>query len=163
MSALAFDPWAALKTQPGPHPPPNPPKVPNPPPSAPSRLGGLGEGHPPRCDSAVGAEGLPPPAAAALAGAYAAPDVLADRQAIAEEPPARPVPPSAPPPELVERLAAALAVDRPWQRSTGPAAAGYWRSQARRRLDRLDPAARGLLVQGEEAAARRWAAVVTSR
>jgi hypothetical protein len=60
---------------------------------------------------------------------------------------------------LVERLAVAMAVPRPWQRVTGPAGLAYMRQQARRRLATLagNPQARGLLVQAEEAEARRWA------
>ena len=107
----------------------------------------------------------PLPGIAALAGAYAAPDVLADRQAIAAEPPARPAAPSIPPTDLVERLAAALAAPRPWQRIEGdPARAmAYFRGMARNRLDRLDPVARGLLVSSAEAEARRWAAPADDR
>ena len=64
-----------------------------------------------------------------------------------------------PPADLVERLAQAMAAPRPWQRVVGdPAPAlAYFRGEARRRLDRLDPLARGMLVQAEEAEARRWA------
>ena len=94
---------------------------------------------------------------AALAGAYSAPDVAADRQAIAADvwPRARPAP-AQPPDDLVERLAAA----RPWQRIEGdPARAmAYFRGMARNRLDRLEPVARGLLVSSAEAEARRWEA-----
>lgn len=100
--------------------------------------------------------------AAHLAGAYSAPDVLPDRAAIAAEVPGRVVAPSIPPTDAgVERLAAALAAPRPWQRIEGdPAPAlAYFQGQARRRLDRLDPLARGLLVQATEAEARRWAAL----
>ena len=43
-------------------------------------------------------------------------------------------PADAAPADLVERLAVAMAVDRPWQRSTGPEAIAYWTTAARRRL-----------------------------
>jgi hypothetical protein len=63
---------------------------------------------------------------------------------------------------MVERLAQAMAAPRPWQRVVGdPAPAlAYFRAQARRRLDRLDGQARGLLVQAEESQARQWGAMV---
>ncbi len=82
---------------------------------------------------------------ASLAGAYSAPDGLADREAIAAEEPGRVAPPSTPPADLVERLAAAMAAPRPWQRVAGdPAPAlAYFMGQARRRLAPLDGLARG--------------------
>ena len=99
----------------------------------------------------VGAGGGPP----ALADASAA-DAQADRAAIAAEAPGPVVPPSDPPADLVERLAQAMAAPRPWQRVVGdPAPAiAYFRGQARRRLERLDGLAAGLLVQAVEAEAR---------
>ena len=108
----------------------------------------------------------PLPGIAALAGAYAAPDVLADRQAIAEEPPGRPAAPSIQPTDLVERLAASLAsMAKSARFSKDPGAVWqsqqpvvFWRSQARQRLHRLDPVARRLLVRETEADARLWAA-----
>jgi hypothetical protein len=61
-----------------------------------------------------------------------------------------------PTPELVDRLAAAMATPRPWQWVSDPAPGlAYLRAQARRRLRHLDPLARGLLVDSEEAGARR--------
>ncbi len=67
-----------------------------------------------------------------------------------------PAAPAGPPADLVERLAAALATDRPWQRVTEAAKAlPYLKQQARQRLVPLDGQARGLLVQAEEAAAAR--------
>ena len=99
--------------------------------------------------------------AAALAGAYSDPEVLADRVAIEAEAPGRVVP-TTPPAALVERLAAAMASPRPWQRVVGDAAPAlaYFKAEARRRLTPLDGLARGLLVQAVEAEARRWAAAV---
>ncbi len=96
-----------------------------------------------------------------MSGIAEASDVLADREAIAAEEPGRVAPPSIPPADLVERLALAMAAPKPWQRIEGdPAPAlAYFQGQARRRLDRLDPLARGLLVQATEAEARRWAAL----
>jgi hypothetical protein len=115
-------------------------------------------------NSAAGGVQRAPSSAAlvALAGACCAPDVLADRAAIAAEVPGRTAAPSIPPADMVERLAVAMAVPRPWQRIEGdPAPAlAYFRGQARRRLDALDGLARGLLVQAAEAEARRWAALV---
>jgi hypothetical protein len=64
--------------------------------------------------------------------------------------------PPAPPDEaLVQRLTAALAPPRPWQRITEPQSAGlYFQAEACRRLGLLrEPLARGLLVQAEEARA----------
>ena len=111
----------------------------------------------PENDNAGGNE-----AAALLCGIAEAPDVQADRAAIAAEGLNEPFTPSVPPADLVERLAAAMAAPRPWQRIEGdPAPAlAYCRGEARRRLDRLDGLARGLLVQAAEAEARRWAAAV---
>ncbi len=99
-------------------------------------------------------------AAPRLSGIAEASDVLADREAIAAEEPGRVAPPSTPPADLVERLAAAMAAPRPWQRVAGdPAPAlAYFMGQARRRLAPLDGLARGLLVQAAEDEARRWAA-----
>jgi hypothetical protein len=100
---------------------------------------------------------------AALAGFLDHPDALDDRAAIAADTwPAGPRPAAAEPPaDLVERLVAATAAPRPWQRIEGdPAPAlAYFRGEARRRLDRLDPLARGLLVQAAETEARRWGAL----
>ena len=96
--------------------------------------------------------------AEALAGIAEAPDVLLDRAAIAAEGLNEAFTPSVPPPDLVERLAAAMAAPRPWQHVVGdPAPAlSYYQGEARRRLERLDETARGLLVQAVEAEARRY-------
>jgi hypothetical protein len=70
----------------------------------------------------------------------------------------KPQPPSAPHDRRldeaqVQRLAAALMVERPWQRISDPAKAhAYFVAEARRRLLR-DPLARSLLVSTEEARA----------
>lgn len=85
-------------------------------------------------------------------------DELRDRAAVAADcwpanPPQHPPPPA----ELVERLAKALAAPRPWQRVTDPVqAADYFAGEARRRLARLDPLSRGLLVAACEREAARW-------
>jgi hypothetical protein len=109
----------------------------------------------------IGAGGGAAPAPPPPAGACSALDVLADRDAIAAEGVTSDLTPTTPPADLVERLAAAMAAPRPWQRIEGdPAPAlAYFRGQAHRRLERLDPLARGLLVQAAEAEARRWAAM----
>jgi hypothetical protein len=88
-------------------------------------------------------------------------DPLSAKTAPAEAPDRHPAAATDPPADLIERLAQANAAPRPWQRVVDdPAAAlAYCRGQARRRLDRLNPLARGLLVQAEEADARRWAAM----
>ncbi len=58
---------------------------------------------------------------------------------------------------LVERLAQAEAAPRPWQKISDPAKAlPLLRGEARRRLERLDPVARGLLVSSAEAEAARF-------
>ena len=95
------------------------------------------------------------PTGRVLPGGDEAPTVQAGETTDAEEPPARPAAPSIPPDDLVERLAAALAAPRPWQRIVGdPARAmAYFRGMARNRLDRLDPVARGLRVSSAEAEA----------
>ncbi len=87
-------------------------------------------------------------------GIAAHPETLADRAAIAADtwPGGPPVHPE-PPPDLVDRLAAAEA-RLPWQRATGPEGLDYLRDNARTRLARLDPLARGLLVAAAEATAR---------
>jgi hypothetical protein len=96
--------------------------------------------------------------ARALAGIFADSDVRADHAAImADTWPNGPPPRTEPPADLVQRLAVALAAPRPWQRMTDPEKAlAYFRAQGRRRLAPLDPLARWLLVQAEEAEARRW-------
>lgn len=106
----------------------------------------------------IGAGGGAAPAPPPPADACSAPDVLADRDAIAAEGVTSDQTPTTPPADLVERLAAAMAAPRPWQRIEGdPAPAlAYFRGQVRRLLERLDPVARGLLVQAAEAEARRW-------
>jgi hypothetical protein len=119
--------------------------------------------------------------AADLAGAYDAPDVLADRQAIAAEellPPAEAADRAAieaepllpadrrvaePAADMVEELAQAMATlmlaSPIYSGTTAEAALRYCRSQARRRLDLLpDPLARGLLLAAE----RQRAAAATS-
>jgi hypothetical protein len=90
------------------------------------------------------------------------PDVQADRRAIAADawPGAHPAP-APPPADMEERLAAALAAPRPWQRITDETKAlAYFRGMARNRLAPLDGLARGLMVSNAEAEARRWAAMV---
>jgi hypothetical protein len=72
-----------------------------------------------------------------------------------------PAPPEPPPlaidDPLVTRLAAALMAPRPWQRITDPEKAlAYFQAEALRRLQRLSPLARGLLVISEESEAARW-------
>jgi hypothetical protein len=64
---------------------------------------------------------------------------------------------TSPTPELVERLSAALAVDRPWQRITDrDRAALYFRARALHMLAQAyDPEAQTALVEREEAEARR--------
>jgi hypothetical protein len=95
--------------------------------------------------------------AAALSAAFADPEVQADHAAIMADAwpngqPARTDPPA----DLVQRLAVAMAAPRPWRRVTDPVIGlAYFRGQAHRRLEPLDPLARGLLVQAEEADARR--------
>jgi hypothetical protein len=108
------------------------------------------------------AAGAAPIAAEAPPGFYDAPDVQADRAAIAAEEPGRvSLRPTPPPAELVKRLALAMAAPKPWQHIEGdPALAmAYFRGMARNRLAPLDGLARGLLVQAAEAEARRWAAM----
>jgi len=91
-------------------------------------------------------------AAARLSGFRSAPDVLADRQAIAAEAPDRVVPPSIPPADMVEALAAALADRAEATPGVGfvggrETAMAYFRGQARNRLGATsDPMARGLML-----------------
>ena len=94
-----------------------------------------------------------PRATSTIAVIQAAPeqaaDEAADRAAIAADtwPGPRPDRPGEPPADLVGRLAAALAVERSCQRMTDrDRALRYFRSEALRRLMRLDPLAPGLLV-----------------
>jgi hypothetical protein len=70
----------------------------------------------------------------------------------------RPTPdPREPDNALVERLARALAVPRPWQRPNDlDRALDYFRAAADGRLDGLDALARGLLVTAAEAEAQRY-------
>ena len=51
---------------------------------------------------------------------------------------------------LSERLAAAISVDRPWQISTGPLAAAYWRARATAMLRPLDARSAAVLVAAAE-------------
>jgi hypothetical protein len=97
MSALDFDPWATLKRYGQGITPPKAPNPPNPAEDAGGALGvlgGLGGGHTPPAapeqvaDATLAAlQAACADRAAALAGAYDAPDVMADREAIAAEEP----------------------------------------------------------------------------
>jgi hypothetical protein len=81
--------------------------------------------------------------------------VQADRAAImADGWPAGAPARTEPPADLVERLAGAMAQPKPWQHITDrERAMSHFMADARRRLAALDPLARGLLVQAEEAKA----------
>jgi len=173
VTALAFDPWAALKCNADAQPPANPAKPANPPTPI-SNVSTISMGAATNFSFAP-AEAAPGPGpgrgvegdmaamrttcvgrTAALTGAFDDPGVLVYREAIATDVWPSPLPPSEPPAGLVERLARAMATPRPWQRVTDPQRGlAYFRGQARRRLTAIDPIARGLLVQAEEAAARR--------
>ncbi len=97
----------------------------------------------------------PAPVFGELAGAYSAPDVLADRAAIAAEVEGTMPSPLPPPVDIVEALAQALAnraEATPGVRFIGgrEAAMPYFRGQARNRLSSTnDPMARGLLLGWE--------------
>ena len=83
-------------------------------------------------------------------------DEAADRAAIAADTwrgGARPAV-TDPNPVMVDRLARAMATDKPWQRVTDETKAMlYFTAEALRRLTPLDTASRGLLLQAEEARA----------
>lgn len=92
-----------------------------------------------------------------LPNTLVAPDVLTDDAAIAEAEALPVAAPTDPPADLVERLACAMARPRRWQRIVDPERdLAYYQVGARHRLAALDPLARGLLLQIEEAAARKF-------
>jgi hypothetical protein len=157
--ALNFNPWKIENSE-GPAPnPPNPPKLGERVAASLAGLGALGadaEQKPTISEASLGALGA--------LGSGDAPFVndQEERDAIVAEA-AMPAPPEPPPlaidDPLVTRLAVALMAPRPWQKITDPEKALlYFQGEALRRLQRLNPLARGLLVSAEEAEARRWEA-----
>lgn len=89
---------------------------------------------------------VPSPPPQLLAQAIAAKPVLLRLLAAAIEPE-----PDAPPPELIQRLAAALAIPTPWQRIADPTkAAAYFEAEAIRRLLAARPEDRVGLVAALE-------------
>lgn len=83
-----------------------------------------------------------------LAGAFDAPDVLADRAAVAAEAPGTVAPPGIPPADaMVEALAEAMAANPAHRITNRETAMAYFRGMARNRLAMAnDPMRRGLLL-----------------